>query len=131
MSKRAKTDPLRYENALGAQFFGDWSYRMRYDVVFARNVYTISWLLAALAALIFAYASDQKEVYYYALGGVGVAALTFVIYPVLHRYDIGATVAYCRRRLGENASDEKVRACVERREENESIKNAVGDSWYY
>ena len=130
MSSYGKNDPLRYEHSTGAQTFGGFSYRMRYDVSFSRNIYSGIVFALAVAALIYSVVAGNTTYMAVAGGLLVLAALIFVIYPMVQRYDIGSSVAYCRRQLGPGASDQDVRACTERREDKEDLMSAIAYSYY-
>ena len=54
---------------------------------------------------------------------MGLAFIYYMVYPTMFRYDLGSTVAYCRRRLGPDATDKEISACVERREDLEDLRS--------
>ena len=138
-------DPLKYERSTGAQMFGGFSYRLRYDVEFGRKWYSMVTMVIGLIILIIGlvmdsaspppenqiagqvkkrgsirtgWASQLNRNVVIGIGGgvMGFSIVVYFIYPMIFRYDVGSTVAYCRRRLPANATDEQVRKCVERRE---------------
>lgn len=104
----------------------DWQYRSRYDPEFRAKLNAAVFFVVGLIAAVAFTVRDPKW------GWVSLIAVPFVTVIIYYmsrwfaKYDIQSTRAYCMRVLPKNASENKIRECVENRENLEDLGGGYG-----